>query len=179
MTESEAIEVPSTEATGDDHEKDVAEEEPVELNAAETAANEAPSEPSVELEGSPAAVAVECVSAAVVTNGSSTDSHTLTISTTCTSSSSTHSNAATADSNTAAKAEEAAQTSSSGSYSAPPRTYHKTFNRYNNHNSQGDPRSGSTTIASPSNTSTGYQVHHQQQYVAQAPLRHEDQMQGE
>lgn len=63
---------------------------------------------------------------------------------------------------------------------------HRPFNRYHNHtyNSQGgsDPRTHSATIASPqlSTATAAYQVHHhhQPQYVAQAPQRVEEAMQG-
>lgn len=55
------------------------------------------------------------------------------------------------------------------------------FNRnHSNNNSQGDPRSSSTTIVSPLNTTTSYQVHAvgQSQYVAHPSVRHDEQIHG-
>lgn len=116
----------------------------------------------------------------VVTNASpSNDSHTLTISTTCTSSSLTNNTTTTQSGAASAVVSKPETISSSGSSVARAVPVYKPFNRnFYNNNSQGDSRSNSTTtIASPSITSTSYQVH--PQFVGHPQMRAEDHMHGE
>lgn len=167
-----AAEVLPTEATVVESPQDASPEVP--------SSNEVEDEPRSEVV---ADVNVDSSSAApplnVATNASpSNDSHTMTISTTCTSSSLTN-NTTTTQSGAASIFTKSETINSSGSFVARAAPAYKPFNRnYYNNNSQSDSRSNSTTtIASPSITSTSYQVH--PQFVAHPHVRPEDHMHGE